>query len=306
MELDAPLLVFTLVVCGAFLLLATMPGCDTRRVTSSSQRFTAPGSPLDSIDKGGTPRWMAAGTSEDPFDDDDDDNDDGAGTVPGGTIVLAADADHSHAVIAMRFDVPSSLRSEGHSLRGPPPPAHKICSFERDIDGRPSSAPAWRAGISSDDNCDDDDDDDDDGLGTLPVASLTLTDRHAHSHLPIPTEVNAPLHLWAEGHSLRGPPRLAHHPSSIDRNTPTPASDAQIVRSSHVGVGHSSEESAEADDNDSDNDKGAVSIAATSTTPTAAPGPSRPLIHPALDTLLFFASDGHSLRAPPHAPVTAS
>jgi hypothetical protein len=303
LELDAPLVLFTLVVCGAFLLLATMPGCDTRRETSSAQRFTAPGSPLDRIEYGGSsPRWLAVGTAEDPFDDDDDDNDDGTGTVPAGTIVLTVDEGHFRTVIPPQVDVPSSHRSEGHSLRGPPSPAHRTCSFERNIDGRPATAPAWRAGISSNDSCDDDDDDDDDGLGTLPGAAPIVTDGDAHSQPPNPTEVDRPLHLWSEGHSLRGPPSHTQHLSSIDRDTPAHAFDAPIMRRSRAGIGDSSDDSGEADDNDSDNDAG--SVPAASTTLTADPGHPRPLIQPAVATRFFFASDGQSLRAPPRVPAT--
>jgi hypothetical protein len=196
-ELDPALLVFTIVVCGTFSVLAA-PAAPLR--TGDGYRETP-----------ASHQWTASATDRDSSSDSDGDNDDAAGALPAASPTLRADQGHADSPITVDLQVPAFLEQEGHSLRGPPQAgiAEPGCSLDRDIADRTSRSQEWTAGHSSDDSCDNDDDDkdDDEGAGALPAIATLLTADHGVAQLLIQTGFDASFFIASDGHSLRAPPR---------------------------------------------------------------------------------------------------
>jgi hypothetical protein len=178
--LEPALLAFTVVVCGSVSLLAN----------SRASAFDRD----HQCDTSGSDRLTATATSPDSFDNRDDD-DDVVDALLASPFILTSDDGLGGPVVQTEFDLPSSLRSERLSLRGPP---------DRDL-------PAWRTvgdserhrQNSSDDSVDDDDDDDDTGdLGRSSFASGA-----GQSCVLIISEFDKRFSFASDNHSLRAPPQ---------------------------------------------------------------------------------------------------
>jgi hypothetical protein len=152
-------------------------------------------------DTSGSTRWTATATSGDSFDDedDDDDDDDVGAALLAASIALTNDGGHDGPRV--QTHVPSSLRSQRLSSRGPP-----RGSPDRDLS-------SWTAGHSdrhrqnsSDDDIDnDDDDDDDDDSGELGRSSRASN--RGQTWILILSELAGPFAFAFDVHSLRAPPQ---------------------------------------------------------------------------------------------------
>jgi len=225
--LDPSFLVFTVALCGSASLLAyssaPVLAC---AALGSEDCFVS--------DSSETPEWTAEseghrqdlpdGDRDDVDDSDrDSDDDDDASALPVASIVLTADRGHARPLVERAFDGPSTLQSEGCSLRGPPRPTldELTCSLDRHISDQKSRPPAWTAADSdrhpsnsSDDNRDDvndrDDDDDDgndEGGSALPAVSTDLIADDADARRVIQAQLGAHSLVGLEAHALRGPPK---------------------------------------------------------------------------------------------------
>jgi len=123
--------------------------------------------------------------SPDSFDNRDDD--DVVDALLASPFMLTSDDGLGGPVIQTEFDVPSSLRSERLSLRGPPD--RNLASWAADSD-------------SSDDNDDDDDDADTGDLGRSSFASGA-----GQSCILIISEFDKRCSFASDNHSLRAPPQ---------------------------------------------------------------------------------------------------
>jgi hypothetical protein len=118
----------------------------------------------------------------------------------------------------MQLDGPLPLRSEGHSLRGPP----QLSTHEKSLDHEisdcifvtlASTAVTSESGPRdpSDSNNDDIDDrevDDDSGHRASDwFGRASLASHRGQTWILIPSEFNNPLSFVSDGHSLRAPPR---------------------------------------------------------------------------------------------------
>jgi len=160
------------------------PSRDHRADTSGSSRATV---------------MAACRVSVDDSDDDDDDDDDAGNALLVAPTVLTSD--ESHDGPRVQTHVPSSLRFERLSSRGPP---------RVSPDRIPSS---WTAGDSerhrqnsSNDDVDDDDDDDDDDDSSEASRSSRVSDR-AQTWILIQSELRDPASSASVVHSLRAPPQ---------------------------------------------------------------------------------------------------
>ena len=186
--LELALLAFTVVVCGSVALLAHAHAsalhCDHQCDTSGSNRSTATATSHDSVDDG---------------DDDGDDDDDVGYALLAASIVLTSDDGHDGPRV--QTHVPSSLRSERLSSRGPP-----RGSPDRDLS-------SWTAGhserhrhnSSDDGDIDDDDDDDDDDSSELGRSSPAPN--RGQTWILILSELDGPFSFASDNHSLRAPPQ---------------------------------------------------------------------------------------------------
>jgi len=171
--LEPALLAFTVVVCGSVSLLAN----------SRASAFDRD----HQCDTSGSIPSTATAASHDSFDDGDDDGDVGVALLAS-PFILTSDDGLGGPVVQTEFDVPSSLRSERLSLRGPPD--RNLASWAADSD-------------SSDDNDDDDDDDADTGeLGRSSFASGA-----GQSCILIISEFDKRCSFASDNHSLRAPPQ---------------------------------------------------------------------------------------------------
>jgi hypothetical protein len=258
--LEPALLAFTVVVCGSVSLLAY---AHAAALACDHQ-----------CDTSGSNRWTSTATSHhsDDGDDDGDDDDDVGVALLAGSIMLTSDDRHDGPRV--EADVPLSLRSECLSSRGPP-------DYDHQCDTPGSNR--WTATVTSRDSSDDsDDDDDDDDVGyALLAASIILTSDDGHDGPLVQTHV--PLSLRSERLS-RGPPR-----GSADRDLSSwTAGDSERHRqnSSPADID---------DDDDDDDDTGELARPSFA----SGAGQSCILIISEFDKRFSFASDNHSLRAPP-------
>jgi hypothetical protein len=168
----------------------------------------------------------------------------------------------------------------------------------RAVDGyrETTSSHQWTAPASDRDSSDDSDGDNDDATGALPAESPALRADQGHAGSPVTVDVRVPAFLEQEGHSLRGPPQagMVAPGCSLDRDIADRTSQSQAWTARH-----SSDDSCDDDDDDNDDDEGAGTMPAIAALLTADHGLARFIIQAEFDASFFFASDGHSLRAPP-------
>jgi len=231
------------------------------------------------------PAWTAddslhrpRNSTDDSVDDDDDDD---------GLDKWAA-AGNSHD----SFD---AVRLEHPSLRGPSHlgASDRTPSLDPNMFNHTSGVPAWTAGDSqshrqnSTDDDIDDDDDDDDGLDKWAATG------NSHDSFDV---------VRLEHPSLRGASHLSHsdRAHSLDRNirdytsgAPARTTTGRFQRPRQ----DSSDDNVDSDDDDDDDDDDSSELAGFS--PTIDRGQTRILILSEFDALFSFASDNHSLRAPP-------
>jgi hypothetical protein len=261
--LELALLAFTVIVCGGVSLVASSHASVLDRE--------------DPRDTPGSNRWAtAAHPSVDDGDDDGDDDDDAGVALLGSSIVLTSD--EGHAVPHVEMDVPLSLREECLSSRGPP-----FYDHECDTSGSTRSTATAASRDSFDDGDDDDDDDDDDGAALL-AASITLTSDESHDGPSVQT--HARFSLRSECLSSRGPPR-----GSPDRDL----SSWTAGHSERHRQNPSDDDIDDDDDDDDDDDSGEPGRSS----PASTRSQTWILILAELDVPFSFASDIHSLRAPP-------
>jgi len=258
--LELALLAFTVVVCGMLAHAhASALHCDHQCDTSGSNRSTATATSHDSVDDG---------------DDDGDDDDEVGYALHAASIILTSD--DRHGAPRLEADVPLCLRSQRLSSRGPPDYDHQY-----DTPGSNRWTATSTSRDSSDDGDDDDDDDDDVGYALL-AASTILTSDEGHEGPRVQTHV--PSSLRSQRLSSRGPPR-----GSPDRDLPS-----WTAGNSERRPQNSPDDNID-NDNEDDDDSGHLGRSS----PASNRGQTWVLIVSELDGLSSFASDDHSLRAPP-------
>jgi hypothetical protein len=172
---------------------------------------------------------------------------------------------------------------DGHLLRGPP----------YGLDDDPSN-PAWSAddpdGGAGDADDDDDPGNDDAPSAVAPEASGLPTDRGLVASA-LHTVQDDPSSHEMDGHLLRGPPY------GVDRDPSDPGDAiAGWTGDSNDAFGDSFDDN---DDDDDGDDAPGQAVAAVSATLSADHSQVQLKIHDEIDRRSAFASDGHSLRAPP-------
>jgi hypothetical protein len=239
---DLSFLVFFLVAGGSLPLLASggasvQPG--NAGASDDCVLSDSSGAPVWTAESEGHRQNLPDGDRDDVDDSDSDgDDDDDASALPGASILLTADRGHARPLIERACDAPSTLQSEGCSLRGPPRLTldELTCSLDRHISDQTSRPPAWtpadsdrHPSNSSDDNRDDvndrdedDDDGNDEGGSALPTVSTDLIADDADARRVIQTEIRTPSLVGSEAHALRGPPKpsVSDAAPSACRNIP--------------------------------------------------------------------------------------
>jgi hypothetical protein len=215
---------------------------------------------------------------------------------PSSTQMVAFDAQVDSA-LSLHQSPPAEL--DGNSAR------NSVPAWTATSQGAPRhSSDTWTPSASDDNGGDsaDDDDDDPDDVPTAVVGPAPPAPAADHGHMPVlsPPEVDHRSASVSDGHLLRGPPNARNTMPAWTRSPLALRHSSNKFTAVAVSDGNSGDPFDDDDDDDSDDDVvGAAVLGQAPPSLTADHGHTQLSIRPEIDRHSSFASDGHSLRAPP-------
>jgi hypothetical protein len=176
----------------------------------------------------------------------------------------------------------------------------------RDVRRQASGSYHWTALEKSPDSGDADDDGDDgddcDGAADVPAGATRLMADGRDAGTLVETASDVPQALRSVGWSLRGPPSLSQRefPRPADHHIDDCTSESSVWTAAQprTDPDNSPDFNRDLDDRDVDDDDDHAGESFAASSSASARGYTATLILSQFDRL-FFASDGHSLRAPP-------